>query len=152
MVMNRKGQAAMEFLMTYGWAILAAVIVIGVLAYFGVFSPSTYVPNQCVLSAPFGCNAGSASATNGVQLELRHGVVGEQYTVSSIAVGGCGVNASVTNGTALQADTLYLIHVPCTTAITAGTKFRGDITIIYTKVGSQVQQTSSGQIINKVAP
>ena len=28
---NKKGQAAMEFLMTYGWAILAAIIVIGVL-------------------------------------------------------------------------------------------------------------------------
>lgn len=35
---NKKGQAAMEFLMTYGWAILAAIIAIGVLAYFGVFS------------------------------------------------------------------------------------------------------------------
>ena len=152
MVMNRKGQAAMEFLMTYGWAILAAVIVIGVLAYFGVFSPSTYVPNQCVLSAPFGCNAGSASVTNGVTLELRHGVVGEQYTVSSIAVGGCGANTTVNNGTALSADTLYLIPIQCTPALVSGTKFRGDVTIIYTKVGSQVQQTSSGQIINKVAP
>lgn len=39
--MKRKGQAAMEFLMTYGWAILAAVIVIGVLAIY--FRPSTVV-------------------------------------------------------------------------------------------------------------
>lgn len=29
----------MDFIMTYGWAILAAIIVIGVLGYFGVFSP-----------------------------------------------------------------------------------------------------------------
>lgn len=29
-----------EFLMIYGWAILAAVIAIGILAYFGVFSPN----------------------------------------------------------------------------------------------------------------
>lgn len=36
---NKKGQAAMEFLMTYGWAILTGLIAIGVLAYFGVFSP-----------------------------------------------------------------------------------------------------------------
>ena len=41
---KKKGQAAMEFLMTYGWAILAAVVVIGVLAYFGVFSPGKYFP------------------------------------------------------------------------------------------------------------
>lgn len=28
---------AMEFLMTYGWAILVAIIAIGILTYFGVF-------------------------------------------------------------------------------------------------------------------
>lgn len=38
----KKGQMALEFLMTYGWAILSAIIVIGVLAYFGVFSPKNY--------------------------------------------------------------------------------------------------------------
>src|SRR3989338_9115903 len=36
---NKKGQAAMENLMTYGWAILIVVVVAGVLAYYGVFSP-----------------------------------------------------------------------------------------------------------------
>lgn len=36
---NRKGQAAMEFLMTYGWAILVVLAAIGALAYFGVLSP-----------------------------------------------------------------------------------------------------------------
>ena len=35
---KKKGQAAMEFLMTYGWAILAALIAIGVLVYFKVFT------------------------------------------------------------------------------------------------------------------
>ena len=42
--MQKRGQAAMEFLMTYGWAILAAIIVIGVLAYFGVLSPDKFLP------------------------------------------------------------------------------------------------------------
>lgn len=37
--MDKRGQAIIEFFLTYGWAILAAVIAIGVLAYFGVFSP-----------------------------------------------------------------------------------------------------------------
>ncbi len=41
--MNNKGQAAMEFLMTYGWAILAAIIAIGVLSYFGIFSPGNFI-------------------------------------------------------------------------------------------------------------
>jgi len=32
---NKKGQAAMEFLMTYGWAILIAIIAIAALIAFG---------------------------------------------------------------------------------------------------------------------
>ncbi len=34
----RKGQTAMEYLMTYGWAILIILIVGGLLVYYGVFS------------------------------------------------------------------------------------------------------------------
>lgn len=40
----KKGQAAMEFLMTYGWAILVVLIAIGALAYFGVLSPERFKP------------------------------------------------------------------------------------------------------------
>jgi len=39
---NKKGQAAMEFLMTYGWALLVVLIAIGALAFFGVLNPSRF--------------------------------------------------------------------------------------------------------------
>lgn len=35
---------AMEFLMTYGWAILVVLVAVGSLAYFGVLSPDHFVP------------------------------------------------------------------------------------------------------------
>jgi len=35
----KKGQVAFEFLMTYGWAIIVVLVVVGALAYFGVLSP-----------------------------------------------------------------------------------------------------------------
>ncbi len=40
----RKAQAAMEFLMTYGWAILVVIAAIAALAYFGVLSPAKVLP------------------------------------------------------------------------------------------------------------
>ena len=40
----KKGQAAMEFLMTYGWAILVVLAAIAALAYFGVLSPARFLP------------------------------------------------------------------------------------------------------------
>ncbi len=39
---RRKGQAALEYLVTYGWAILAIVIIAAVLWYLGVFNPGKY--------------------------------------------------------------------------------------------------------------
>ena len=37
---NKRGQAALEFLMTYGWAILSAIIVIGALGSYLYFQPA----------------------------------------------------------------------------------------------------------------
>lgn len=49
---NKKGQAAMEFLMTYGWAILVVLAAVGALAYFGVLSPDTLLPERTTFQAP----------------------------------------------------------------------------------------------------
>jgi len=40
----KKSQAAMEFLMTYGWAILVFLAAIDEQAYFGVISPEKFLP------------------------------------------------------------------------------------------------------------
>ena len=37
-------QSAMEYLMTYGWAILVIAVVLGVLYSLGVFNPSNFAP------------------------------------------------------------------------------------------------------------
>ena len=90
---DKKGQAAMEFLMTYGWAILAAVIAIGVLAYFGVFSPGKYVTGNAVVNPPFYITAANAKASSGVTLAVKNNG-GEDYTIKSVSITNCG---SMTN-------------------------------------------------------
>jgi len=52
---GKKGQAAMEFLMTYGWAILVVLAAIGALSYFGVLKPQQFLPEQCVLVPGMAC-------------------------------------------------------------------------------------------------
>lgn len=53
--MNAKGQAALEYLTSYGWALLAMLVTMGVLASFGVLSPSGALPEKCELSNDFRC-------------------------------------------------------------------------------------------------
>ncbi len=42
--MNQKSQSAMEYLMTYGWSILIIAVILGALAYLGVFNPIYFAP------------------------------------------------------------------------------------------------------------
>lgn len=139
--------------MTYGWAILAAVIVIAVLASFGVFSPSSYVPNKCILNAPLGCNAGTADVANGVQLEIRNGA-GETLTITDIDVTGCtttDLSISPAIGAYNMPDqALIVFTATCDTALVAGDKFQGDITVSYTKSGSALALTSTGNLVDSV--
>ncbi len=41
---GRKGQSALEYLMTYGWALVVIVIVIAALFAFGIFAPPSTGP------------------------------------------------------------------------------------------------------------
>ena len=50
---EKKAQASTEFLMTYGWAILVAIVAIGVLTYFSVFTNIKDSNKRLSLSPPF---------------------------------------------------------------------------------------------------
>ena len=52
--MKKRGQAAIEFLTTYGWAILILIIVIAAIGALGVFSPKA--PNKCDATSPIFCS------------------------------------------------------------------------------------------------
>ena len=57
MKMDRKSQAAVEFLMTYGWAILLAVVAISALTSFGALDPLVYFSeSKCKIYGNFYCD------------------------------------------------------------------------------------------------
>lgn len=51
----KKSQVAMEFLMTYGWAFMIILIMIGAIAYFGVTDPDRFISDRCTASSGFFC-------------------------------------------------------------------------------------------------
>ncbi|MEM4389079.1 MAG: hypothetical protein QXG98_00260 [Candidatus Micrarchaeia archaeon] len=50
-----KGQSAMEYLITYGWALLILLAVLTTLYSMGLFRPSRYMPQECVFQPSFVC-------------------------------------------------------------------------------------------------
>mgnify|MGYP001603158749 FL=1 len=88
--MHKRAQAALEFLTTYGWAILVILVMIGTLAYFGILNPSKVLPNRCTFGAEFQCQDYQISATaNTLRLRLKNGV-GEPISISAITLGSEG--------------------------------------------------------------
>ena len=155
--MERRGQAAMEFLMTYGWAILAAIIAIGVLAYFGVFSPGQYVGSSAIVTAPWYANAWNVDdSDDSVNLELINNG-GDTVFLGSVVVDGdsdgtavictyTGAPDSIASG---DTTTILAACAPIN-KIANGQTFRGDITITYQRTAGGLELTSTGTITDTV--
>ena len=51
----RKAQAALEYIVTYGCGFLVIIVVVGGLAYFGLLSPTRYIPAKCDFGPQLEC-------------------------------------------------------------------------------------------------
>ena len=145
---NKKAQAAMEFLMTYGWAILVVLAAIGALAYFGVLSPDRFLPEKCTLPAGVACLDFTGSATS-VVMVIQNSA---GFDMSGVAV---YVNSTTTDFTCTPADDTTLTDgesdtFTCSTNLTAG-KFKGTLSIDYTNAQTNLAHTKSGELILKIA-
>jgi len=126
--MARKAQAAMEFLMTYGWAILVVLIAIGALAYFGVLNPDKFLPESCTIGPGIGCDDFQVLTDGTGTLILRNGM-GDDLSAVTVTLGttACTPGAiSMTNGNV----TVF----SCATGATgtAGGRVQYDIVFAYT--------------------
>ena len=147
----RKSQAAMEFLMTYGWAILVVLVAIGALAYFGVLSPDRFLPAKCQLPAGIACTDFRADTT-GIYVVLRNGL---GFDINSITVSissdtvNCGVNDDGSGDDPLLngKDSTYYLNCP----LTSGSKFNGELAIEYRNVESSLVHIANGTLVSRVS-
>lgn len=69
-----RGQAAIEYLMTYGWALLILVVVIGVLFSMGVFNPQNYMSEECSFQPSLPCKGTSLSKDGTLKIYVTNGL------------------------------------------------------------------------------
>ena len=141
--MIKRGQAAMEFLMTYGWAILAAIIVIGVLAIY--FRPGQLTSDSVVVTAPF-YGVGVALSPGVIWVEVKNNG-GVPVTITGASLDS-GCNEATGIGNILSGSTRTLIFDGC--LFSYGDLINKDILINYTKVGSSLTLQSKGTISGRV--
>ena len=128
-----KAQAAMEYLMTYGWAILIVVIVVAALYAMGVFTASPSVACSPCFSnfAYVDYAAGNLLVRNGPQ---------SIDTITIAAVPDTGANATITPTSATSGDMLNITGVDATGDV--------EITLTYTVTSSGLTHTDSATVHN----
>lgn len=151
--MFKKAQAAMEFLMTYGWAILVVLAAIAALAYFGVLSPDRFLPEKCTMPSGIACLDFSVSGNN-IILSLQNAAGFDMTGVlvditadidpNCIAQDGDTTAGSLANG---QKD---LFTIPCTGLPPTGQKFKGTINMTFTNTATTLNHAKVGEVILKM--
>ena len=146
--MFKRAQAAMEFLMTYGWAILVVLAAIAALAYFGVLSPDRFLPNKCTLPSGLACLDFTVdSGTSTVQVAIQNSLGFEmRNTQATLVTSNCTSQAvNLTNG-----EKVTLVFNSCTLGQT-GSKLNDDLNVAYTNADTSLTHSASGTLVAKVA-
>lgn len=147
MSFSKQSQAALEFIMTYGWAILVVLVAIGALAYFGVLDPGKFLPSRCTLPVGIGCVDHYAdSSVSEIGVTLKNSLGYDATTVSVIA-SGCTTSSTLASFKNGQQYTFQ----PQGCSITSGQKYSGGINVTFTNLDTQVTHKLQGTLITKVS-
>jgi hypothetical protein len=144
----KKAQAAMEYLMTYGWAIIIVIIVAAALYAMGLFNPgSTPVATQFTTigkpspgawellstgtftvklanNAPFAVNVTSASVTAGATTCTNVAINGDTAISAGIDIGqGAKFNVTASCGTPI-ANSIYNVDIVMSGTNSEGLSFK----------------------------
>ncbi len=145
----------MEYLTTYGWAILIIVIVIGVIVGSGILDQTP--PQICALNNQFACSAMSM-ASNGV---LQVNITQLTGSVINITALGCDSNLNLVHVThfspaiTVASGSSIIKNVSCyvnNTVYTAklGSSYAGYIILNYTVPQSGFSHSLAGKLIQTV--
>ena len=153
--MKKKGQAALEFLTTYGWAFLIILVMMGAISYFGFTNPSTLLPDKCAFGTEFSCEDHQITASDGkVKFKLKENIQ------KSIIMGNAtcqieGETSKVTdsshNGKTWNAkDTLEFVCDYGAGKFLKGERVKVKITMQYQKIPNGFLHETDGEIYTKV--
>lgn len=140
----RHGQAAMEFLATYGWALLIILVAIGALTYMGIIDVSKTRPESCLLDQGFSCDnfaVQEGNATLRVQNNFGRELTLDSviFTAEDVTCDPIAVNARLDANDQAQLDS-----TGCDLSLTPGTQTKIDVQINYSFTGSSFQKQTYG--------
>ena len=151
--MAKKAQGALEYLMTYGWALLIIIIIAGALYALDVFNPQPrtgirvsglgnfYIGDARLSSTAFSINIGP-------QTGKRTSITDIDWEVDTLETCNNTDNniADRTLGASERVTFLLTANETADCSLTSGQEYNVDITIDYSITGSSITHSEVGTI------
>ena len=150
---TKKAQSAMEYLMTYGWAILIVIIVAAALYALGIFNPATYTGRIPTGFTTLGTPSDWDVASNGDVSIILKNRLPKQISVYNVTV-SIGTSSDY-NATTFQISPGEEHSFPASLSglnlgsKTQGTTYSVDVEIFYNSGG--LNHTETGRITGTVS-
>lgn len=149
----KKGQAALDFLMTYGWAIALVVIIAAVLFALGIFDTSNFIGNKAAGFSGVAVKGWGMDSAGTFTIMLSN-QVGQPINVTGLSI-AIGTTSAALNGTvgtiAVGASSATLTtSVGAFGAQTSGSGYNAKVYVNYTDLNSGFNYSTSGTLTGKV--
>jgi hypothetical protein len=146
-----KAQAGLDFLMTYGWALLIIVLVIGALFALGIFDIGSFLGSRSVGFTQIGVAAWRINTTGALTMKLRNNA-GTDVSITEITATLNTQNISYSaNDTITNGKTSDTITVGSFAAAPKGSSYTLKVDISYVDVATGFQYADSGTLTGKVS-
>ncbi|MCC7574907.1 hypothetical protein KO361_04920 [Candidatus Woesearchaeota archaeon] len=143
---KKKGQAAIEFLTTYSWAIMGILITIGALTYFDIFNTNRFVTERCDTGAQISC-VEAALTEEGVflmRLTNNHPV---SITITSLNLRSEGINQAFTLTEEIDRGATKIVSVPISGFAPTRNRELIDLDLSYRRTTGTREYNVSGSVV-----
>jgi hypothetical protein len=142
--MDRRAQAAVDFLMTYGWAMVALALVLGALFLIFDFNPGEKIPESCSFGGSFRCVDFQITRAGLLTLSLKN-IVGTAISVNSTVCEIDGQRLFQQNSAEIPSGGSF--NISCDLNKTVQKKSKVDVAIIFYKRGMSLPSSSDGVVV-----
>lgn len=148
--MVKKGQAALEFLVTYGWAFIVILFAIGAL-YLLVIPQSSLIAPSCEFSGGLSCLGFQFREPNGVRVELQNNF-GRPINITRIdcIVGATSGSANLNVELNAGAISHLLTCVLNDDVLSRGDFTNANVVVYFIPDGQQFPRTAEGNVMTNV--
>jgi len=154
-----KAQSAMEYLMTYGWAILIVAVVLGALYSLGVFNGAAFLGTSCISASGFYCTNPTLSTGGALTVTIGQ-ATGTTFNNAYLYFVPSGTNFSTSDpgtsigtlnsGQQVTASIPLDVGSPYPAAYTLGTPISGYLYLQFTDIYGTTEVNKIATVLTKV--